>query len=136
MVQCSSVFLRNRFECRHHRPPKAASKAGSNINTCILSDCFVLGCFPSLEGGTRLWPKETNIIGQIASTGSPLPLLYDLSLSTANSGSSHRTPDCINILYRTHREGFRAYIVYCTTQSPPRSLCRFQTLLNSLGSLH
>lgn len=71
----------------------------------------------SLDVGTRPWPKEINMIGQIASTGSPFPLLYDLSLSTANSGSSHRTPNCKNILYRTHREGSRANVMLCSTDS-------------------
>ena len=85
--------------------------SNSYVNRCTLWEGVVLVCFPSLDVGTRLWPKEINMIGQIASTGSLFPLLYDLSLSTANSGSSHRTPDCINILYRTHREGFRADVV-------------------------
>lgn len=71
-------------------------------------------CFPSLDVGTRLWPKEINMIGQIASTGSLFPLLYDLSLSQANSVSSHRALGFINILYRTHREGFTADAVYRT----------------------
>lgn len=76
------------------------------------------------------------MIGQIASTGSSFPVLYDLSLSTANSGSSHRTPDYINILYRTHREGFRAGVVYRTAQTPPRCLSRFQKPLASLQFLY
>lgn len=106
----SSVISRNRFEC---------CQTESNINACLLWDRVVLVSFQSLDVGTRLWPKEINMIGQIASTGSLFPLLYDLSLSTANFGSSHRTPDCINILYRTHKEGYRGDVVYHTAQTPP-----------------
>lgn len=82
---------------------KTVSQTQTHVSYWIMSLCF-----SSLDVGTGLWPKEINMIGQTASTGSLFPLLYDLSLSTANSGSSHRTPACINILYRTHTEGFRA----------------------------
>lgn len=73
----------------------------------------VLVCVLSLDVGTHLWPREINMIGQIASTGSLFPLLHDLSLSTANSGSSYRTHDCINILCWAHGGGFGAYVGCC-----------------------
>lgn len=75
-------------------------------------DDVALVCFPSLDVGSHHRPKEINMIGQIASMGSAFPLLYDLSLSIANSGSSHWTPDCINTLYRTHIEGLRAEVAH------------------------
>ena len=81
-------------------------------STLIARDGVVWVCLLNLDAGTRHLAKEKNIIGQIASTGSPFPLLCDLLLSTANSGSSHRTPDYINIQCRTRIRGFRAHVVY------------------------
>lgn len=121
----TKYFSKKHFERHHHH--RQTLKAVSSINACILWNRFVMVCFLSLDVGTCLWPKEINMIGQIASTGSLFPLLHDLSLSTANSGSSHRTPDCINILYRTHRDGCRADVVCHTAQTPPAASARFGT---------
>lgn len=89
-------------------PPSSNFK--SSVRHHPVWDEVVLVRFPILDVGTYHRPKEINMIGQIASTGSAFPLLYDLSLSTANSGSSHWTPDCINTLSRTHSEGLRAEV--------------------------
>lgn len=52
--------------------------------------------------GTDHWAKDIKMIGWITSTGSPFWLLYDLWRTTANYGSSHRSPDSINIQSRRH----------------------------------
>lgn len=112
-------------------PPLSNFKSRVKHKHMYFMGTVILVYFPNLDVGTRLWPKKMNEIGQIASTGSLFPLLHDLSLSTANSGSSQRTPDCINILYRTYREGFRADVMCYTVQTPPCCLSRFHNLLNS-----
>lgn len=94
-------FSRNQFECLHCQAVK--------------EHCIYLGSY--LDVGTCLWPKEINMIGQIASTGSPFPLLYDLSLSTANSGSSHRTPTAKIYCTGQSTEGFGAGVMLYSTDS-------------------
>lgn len=80
-------------------------------------------------------PKLTDMIGQIASTGSPFPPLYDLSLSAAKSGASHRTVGSWNTLFRTYREEFRIGCAHYAAETPPSCLSRFQ-LLDRLRLLH
>lgn len=128
-----SGCLKNDFSVLERTCLNADTVKLRNINTsCILWAYVVLGCLPppSPDVGTGVRPMEISMIGQIVSTGTPFPLLNDLSLSTANSGSSHRTPDCINILSGHTGRGLRLTLAP-TAQTPPGS-----GALKQLGSLH